>query len=182
MRQRQRTLNATLVVIAVLCALGLGRLSAQQAPTQSPVVNAPGTVPDATPSVPTVPAVTVTEVKSPAAPAHFQEQAIWALLASFLIQYLKKSRWFGFINEQSPQRLKATFGLIVALLTAAGVHLAVSGSLWSDGGATVTVTGLSFNVFKDAAWQWGAQQGWYNAVVKEPREIAVVNNQLGGGQ
>ncbi len=137
----------------------------------SPVVSVPGAVPQVSADVPQQTAVAVKEVNSPAAPSHFGDQAIWALMVSFLIQWLKKSPWFGWITPESAARLKTQFGFLAAFLTAAGIHFAVSGSLLDGGGASITVTGLSVNAFKDVAWQWASQQGWYQLLVKEPKEV-----------
>ena len=145
------------------------RVAAQGLPAaQPPVVQVPGTAP-ATPAppIPSQPAVPVTEVKSPAAPAHYSDQAIWALIVSFLLQYLKRAGWFPWLTEASSARLKAQFGFVAALLTAAGVHFAVSGSVFDDGGASITITGFSLAAVKDVVWQWAAQQAWYKLAVKE---------------
>jgi hypothetical protein len=142
----------------------------QTQPAGSAVVNVPATIPAPNPEQATQKAVAVKEVESPAAPSHATDQAIWALMVSLLIQYLKKAPWFGLLNDDSSQRLKAGVGFAAALLTAAGIHFAVSGSIFEGGGASITVTGLSLNAFKDLAWQWAAQQGWYRAVVKEPKD------------
>jgi hypothetical protein len=158
--------------LVMMAALGLGtRALAQQAPAAqapgSPVVSVPATIPQPNPAQPQQNAVAVKQVESPAAPSHFGDQAIWALMVSFAIQWLKKSPWFGWITPDSSKRLKAQFGFLAAFLTAAGIHFAVSGSILDGGGASITVTGLSVNAFKDVAWQWASQQGWYRLVVKD---------------
>jgi len=140
----------------------------------APVVTVPGTPAAVSPDVPSQPAVSVKEVSSPAAPSHYGDQAIWALMVSFLIQWLKKSPWFGWITPQTSARIQTQFGFIAALVTAAGIHFAISGSLLDGGGASVTVSGLSINAVKDVAWQWAAQQAWYRQLVKEPREVTLV--------
>ena len=138
------------------------------AAAQTPVVQVPGSpAPAPQPPVASQPAVAVTEVKSPAAPAHYTDQALWALMMALLIQYLKKTPWFGWLTPESSARLKAQFGFLVALATAAGIHFAVSGSVLDGGGASITVSGLSLNALKDVAWQWASQQAWYQAVVKD---------------
>jgi hypothetical protein len=165
--------------IAVLaCWFWMPPLSAQTQP--GPIVSTPGSAPVAAPSVPSQTAVAVTEVKSPAAPAHYADQALWALMVSFLIEYLKKTKWFGWITPQSTARLKAQFGFIAALLTAAGIHFAVSGNLFGDG-ATVTISGISANAVKDVLWQWAAQQGWYKLLVKDRETVIVTAAPVGGG-
>lgn len=155
--------------------VGPGTPAAAQPDAGTPIVNAPGVAATTRPGegVPSQPAVAVTEVTSPAAPAHYGDQALWALMVSFLIQWLKRSKWFGWITEDSASRLKTQFGFMAAVLTAAGIHFAVSGSFLDDGGASLTVSGLSINALKDVLWQWASQQAWYRVVVKEPREVTI---------
>lgn len=169
-------------LLMLLLALGLtGSLYARQltpapqvTPAQGPIVTVPGSTPVArNPEIASQPAVAVTEVKSPAAPEHFSDQALWALMVSFLLQWLKKQPWFGWITPATSARIKTQFGFVAALLTAAGIHFAVSGSILDGGGASITVTGLSINAFKDIAWQWTSQQAWYRMVVKEPKEVVL---------
>lgn len=161
-------------LVLILGGFALAQQGPQAQPSGSPVVSVPATIPQPNPDQPTQNAVAVKEVESPAAPAHAQDQALWALMVSLLIQYLKKAPWFTLLSDASSSRLKSAVGFAAALLTAAGIHLAVSGSVFDGGGASITVTGLSLNAFKDVAWQWASQQGWYRAVVKEPKEIALV--------
>jgi len=97
-------------------------------------------------------------------------------MVSMLIQWLKKSPWFGWITPATSARIQTQFGFIAAFLTAAGIHFAVSGSILDGGGASITVTGLSINAFKDIAWQWASQQGWYQLVVKDPKEVTLVRS------
>lgn len=176
--------QAQLVAVAMVLLVGVG-LSAQQPPTPQtppPVVTVPGTAPAADPTkVPTQEAVAVKEVESPAAPSHATDQAIWALMVSLTIQYLKKAPWFGLLSDASTSRVKSAVGFTAAILTAAGIHFAVSGNIFDGGGASITITGISMNAFKDVAWQWASQQGWYRAVVKEPKEIAIVTAPVADG-
>jgi hypothetical protein len=139
---------------------------AQETKSQPPVVTVPGTTPAVSPSVPSQPAVAVTEVKSPAAPAHYTDQAIWALMVSLLLQYLKKTNWFTPFSNASSARIKSFIGFAAAFVTAAGIHFAVSGNIL-DGGASITISGVSVNALKDVLWQWASQQAWYRTVVKE---------------
>lgn len=174
----KRTAFAACLLIGVLFYCGPHLVAKQVQP--GPVVNTPGTVPAAKPGadVPSQPAVAVTEVKSPAAPAHYTDQALWALMVSFLIQFLKKSPWFQWITPASSRRLKTQFGFLAAFMTAAGIHFAVSGSVLDDGGLSLSVSGLTLNAMKDVLWQWAAQQGWYRAIVKEPTIGTLINGTL----
>jgi hypothetical protein len=54
----------------------------------------------------------------------------------------------------------------VALATAAGIHIAVSGSVLDGSGLSFSITGLTVDAIKDVGFQWVAQQGWYDALVK----------------
>jgi hypothetical protein len=179
-RNVSRLVIAVLVTIAACISVGVFAQSSQPSTTTggAPVVTVPGTPPAVSPDIPSQPAVAVKEVTSPAAPSHYGDQAIWALMVSLLIQWLKKTPWFGWITPQSSARLQTQFGFLAAFMTAAGIHFAVSGSVLDGGGASITVTGLSVNAFKDIAWQWASQQGWYQLVVKEPKDVAIVPSQL----
>jgi hypothetical protein len=151
-------------------------VAAQQSPqpSGSPVISVPWSPSVTNPALPSQTAVSVKQVESPAAPANYSDQAIWALMGSLVIQWLKRSAWFGWITEESTKRLKTQFGFLVAIATTAGIHFAVTGNPLSGGGAAVTITGLSFNALKDVAWQWSAQQAWYRSVVKEaPATVTV---------
>ena len=154
--------------VAVVAWMSLSGASAQQ-PDQAtvPVVSVPGSVQTVSPGQASQPAVTVTTVPSPASPQHAPEQIMWALAASYILRYLTNKNWFTFLSSASTKRLKAVWGFSAAFLTAAGVHIAVNGSLFGDGGAGVTISGLSFNVIKDVIFQWASQQGWYDLVVKQ---------------
>ena len=170
-------MKRTVLIVALLCVgLSVSLFGQQPPPTSgtSPVVTVPGTPPNVSPEIPSQPAVSVKEVTSPAAPSHYSDQAIWALMVSLLIQWLKKSPWFGWITPATSARIQTQFGFLAAFLTAAGIHFAVSGSILDGGGASLTVTGLSINAFKDVAWQWASQQGWYQLVVKDPKEVTLV--------
>jgi len=172
-----------IILVAAVLVLPLLSVSAvTQLPPKdqaTPIVTAAGSPPGpVAPSVPTQQAVAVKEVESPAAPSHATDQAIWALMVSLTMQYLKKAPWFGLLKDSNSSRFKAGVGFAAAVLTAAGIHFAVSGNIFEGGGASITVTGISFNALKDVAWQWASQQGWYRAVVKEPKEITLVASTL----
>jgi len=170
-----------IIALALVLALGASAFAQlqpnapQTQPSGSPVVSVPATIPSPNPSQPTQNAVAVKDVESPAIPSNAAAQAMWALAMSLLMQYLKKAPWFKLFSDQTSSRVKSFIGFAAALLTAAGIHLSVSGSIFDGGGASITVTGMSLNAFRDLAWQWAAQQGWYLAFVKRPREGALVS-------
>lgn len=164
------TAPRSVFVLFAFCLLFAVRLLAQQpppAPNGPPIVDVPGTVPtpvtDARPSQPAVP---TKEVPSPAAPSNAQEAVGWALGSAYIIEYLKKKKWFTFLNEESSERAKTIFGFVVAALTAAGIQFAVSGSFLDAGGASVTITGITFTGIKDVLFQWIAQEGWYRGLIQ----------------
>lgn len=141
-------------------------LMGQQPPAQnpaSPVTTVPGTVPEVAPGAPSQSAVAVTTVPSPASPQHVPEQIEWALACAYALQMAKKT---GLIKPDVDAKVKAMIGGVVAVATAAGIHIGVSGSFFHGDGA-LTVTGLSFNAFKDIGFQWVAQQAWYDGLVKK---------------
>lgn len=158
------------VVVLALCMLALGLpLLAQQQPTAGPpVVEVPGTVPTpVTNDRPSQPAVPTKEVPSPAAPSNAQEAVGWALGTAYVIEYLKRKKWFTFLTEESSARAKTVFGFLAAALTAAGIQFAVSGSLVDAGGASVTITGITLTGVKDVVFQWIAQEGWYRGLIQK---------------
>lgn len=134
-----------------------------------PVIAVPGTAPTVNPERPSQSAVSVKEVESPAAPSHYGDQMIWAIMVSWVIEYLKKKAWFPWITQSDSARLKAQFGFVTALMTAAGIHFAVTGSVLDGSGAAITISGLSLDAFLDVGWQWAAQQSAYNLLVKEKK-------------
>jgi hypothetical protein len=133
---------------------------------QVPIQQLPGTAPAAPASGPTQSAVPVKEVPSPAAPSHALDQALWALAVSYVLKKLMQWKWFTWLGMADSSQVKAAWGFAAAVLTAAGIHFVVTGSVL-DGGLNITVTGVSLDAIKDIGWQWVSQQAWYDAVVKE---------------
>lgn len=149
----------------VFCLASIPIIGQQPEP---PIVTVPGTVPTPqTADRPSQAAVPVKEVPSPAAPSNMPESIGWALGAAYVLEYLKKTGWFTFLTDASTGRAKAVFGFVTAFLTAAGIQFAVSGSILDAGGASVTFTGITLIGIKDVLFQWVAQQGWYDLVVKK---------------
>lgn len=167
-----------LLAAAVLSVLTVGIWAQQPAggggDAQGPTVTVPGQPPAVNPDRPATVAVQTQEVPSPAAPPHYVDQTIWALLVAQGYEYLKKCGWFNWITPSMAGRVKARIGFATAVLTAAGVHLAVNGSVFDGGTATLTWAGASWSVFKDIAFQWGAQQALYTNLVKETPAATVV--------
>lgn len=161
--------------VALLLMVAAGPiLHGQDVPSQQvPVTSVPGTVQPPAAGAPSQPAVAVTTVPSPASPQNPTDQVMWALAMSYLLRYVTKKRWIGFLTPEATQSIKAFTGFIVAAGTAAGIHFAVNGSPLDGHGASITISGLSFDVFKDVGFQWVSQQGWYDFVVKETSTTGV---------
>lgn len=155
-----------LVAFAYFGPPARGQAGADQPGSQTtPVTTVPGTVPTVAPNVASQKAVAVTTVPSPASPTHVPEQIEWGLAASFLMRFVMRKGWLAFITPAATERMKVVCGFVVAAITAAGIHFAVSGN-FMDGGASITISGLSFDAFKDIGFQWISQQAWYEALVK----------------
>lgn len=120
-------------------------------------------VPAATPvaTVATVPA------PSPAVPNHLTDQMVWALIASYGLQFLKNCKWFTPLTPESKKGVQAAWGAALAFLTTAGVHFTIEGSFFSEGGIQIGATGISAYVLKEGLWQWASQQGWYDLIVSK---------------
>ncbi len=138
----------------------------QEAQPPSTVTSVPGTIQPPAPGAPTQPAVAVTTVPSPASPQNPTDQLMWAAAASYLLRYICKKRWLPFFTPESEARAKAQVAFVVALITAAGIHIVVNGSPFDGAGATLTVSGLTFDAVKDVGFQWLSQQGIYDIIVK----------------
>ncbi len=154
-----------LLVAFVVFAYGAPLLRGQTVPQNpsSPITSVPGSVPVTAPGEKTQAAVAVTTVPSPASPNHVPEQVIWSLAMAYALQWVKNKGWLG---ANTTAQMKTMIGAAVAIATAAGIHIGVSGSL-IDGNGALTVTGLSFNAFKDIGFQWVSQQAWYDGLVKK---------------
>ncbi len=166
------TRQRAMVMVGIVCALLMVHpMQAQQPaeqPTQVPTTEVPGTIPQPKPGGPSQTVVPVTNVSSPAAPANPMDQVMWALAMSYVLQFVKKSKWFSFITPLSSARVQAFWGFIVAAATAGGIHFVVNGSFFSHDGIAYSLSGLSFDGIKDIGFQWASQQGWYDLVVKKP--------------
>ncbi len=142
-------------------------MQGEQPATPTPVVPVPGTIQPAPAGSPSQPAVVTTTVSSPAAPQNPLDQVMWALAMSLLLRYVTNKRWLAFLTPEASGRIKAVSGFLVAASTAAGIHLAVNGSFFSSGGVAFSLTGISFDAFKDIGFQWVSQQAWYDGLVKK---------------
>lgn len=161
---------------ALICGVLTIPIWAQQPEGTVPTAQVSGALP--VPAVdtdrPSQPAVPTKEVPSPAAPSNMPESVAWGLGAAYVVEYLKKSGWFTFLSDSSTQRAKVVFGFLAAFITAAGIQFAVSGSVLDAGGASVTITGITFTGIKDVLFQWIAQQGWYDLVVHKRADSQAV--------
>lgn len=168
----RKIIPAAIVAVVLLYSLPLLGQTAATTPAtaQSPsatVTSVPGQIVQPAPGTPTQSAIAVTTVPSPAAPQNPLAQVMWAGAMSYVLRYLTKKKWFPVLTPESESRFKAQVGFVVALGTAAGIHLAVNGSFFSHDGMSLSVAGLSFDVVKDVGFQWLSQQAWYDIVVKK---------------
>lgn len=160
------------VILVMFAMVYAGPLLRSQTPapaTSQAVTTVPGTIQPPAEGAPGQKVVAVTTVPSPAAPQNPVDQIVWAAAASYLIQMIKKWQWFTGITEASASRTKAIFSFCVAVCTAAGIHLVVNGNPLDAAGATLTISGLSFDAFKDIGFQWLSQQVWYDGLVKKAK-------------
>jgi hypothetical protein len=161
----------TLMILAVLIAgyayVGRPALAQDQTPTTTstgaPLVQVPGTPPPVVTK--STSAIVTTSIPSPASPTHVPEQVMWALAMSYVMEWLKKQTWFP-LSAETPAKLQALAGFLLATATAAGIHIAVQGSVLDGAGLSFSVTGLTMDAIKDVGFQWVSQQGWYDALVK----------------
>ncbi len=103
-------------------------------------------------------------IPSQSVPSHAPDQIIWALVASYLFQWVKGQSWFALVSHESSRRVQAFMGAGMAALTAAGIHFAVAGSVLDGAGASITITGITLDGLKDFVFQWASQQAWYDAL------------------
>ncbi len=158
---------AVTLFVAALAIAAVPAAAWQEPAPQVPITQVPGTPPTVAPGQPSQPAVTVTTVQSPAAPAHPADSVAWGLAAALFLQWVKKKRWLAFFTPEVTSRLQSLCGFAAAFATAAGIHFAVTGSVLDNGGAALTISGISWDAIKDVGFQWVSQQGWYLAVVKD---------------
>jgi len=157
-----------LIAVLMYIAWNAGFLVRAQEPVPVPdvAVTPPSEV------IPDQPALPTTEVPSPAAPDHSGDQVMWALIASYFMNHLKRTAWFPLLSEKTTSQVKAFWGFGLAVLTSFGINVAINGSVFDDTGMALTITGISWKVFKDVAWQWAAQQGFYDMVVRRGRSLS----------
>lgn len=168
------------IAFALCILFVLTSVYAQQVPpptVATPQVAAPATpasqVPATQPGevIANQPAVPTTEVPSPAAPNHSTEQAQWALGVVMLLEYLKKSKYVTFIQKETSSATLAVIGFITAVATALTINISISGNFWDPSGADITFAHVSWVAFKDVAWQWIVQQGWYVGLIKRAKDV-----------
>lgn len=163
---RKRLTLAALGAVLVLYTVPLFGQTQPLTPTGASAT-VPGTIALPAPGTATTQAIPVTTVPSPAAPTNPIDQLIWAGVASYLLRYFTQKKWFPVLTPESSSRLKTQIGFVVALATAAGVHMAVNGSFFSSEGVGVTLTGFSAHAVKDVGFQWLSQQAWWDVIVKK---------------
>lgn len=86
---------------------------------------------------------------------------VWAYLASRWWQWLKQHPRVTFISNDLSARAQTAWSVLLALATAAGLHVTFDSTA-----GVLTVTGLTWLALKEAVRQWACQQIVYHAVVK----------------
>src|SRR5215468_9891679 len=66
----------------------------------------------------------------------FGHQTGFAFVTVYLINILKDSKWFPWLNTEA-DKINRMVSVVVALLTAAGVKIAMDGNIWSGGVLTI---------------------------------------------
>lgn len=109
--------------------------------------------------------VPVTAVPTPQ--NHIPETVGWGLVVSYLYQWAKNSKRIPLFDHEWTRATQARVGAIIAVLSAVGIHFSITGDFLDSAGpgATLTITGLTFNSVKDVALAWASQQAWYDLVV-----------------
>lgn len=92
-------------------------------------------------------------------------QVVWALFMSFLLQWLKKSRWFPFLHEWSATWWKVLVSALTAAMSAAGISAQfdpVIGQLVVTG---LTLTGIGHALLAFGV-SWLSQHALYEGVAR----------------
>lgn len=171
MKERVFVLFAAFVAVLALVLAPMALVRAQPPEPATVTITTPATTAEAPVTKPSEVksdqgAVPTVDVPSGAEPTNAPAQFMWAGVAAFFLEWLKKTKLFPWLTEETSSRLKAVWGFLVAVATAVGISVAVQGSVLDPHGATITLSGISANAFKNIAWQWTAQQGWYRVAVK----------------
>lgn len=94
------------------------------------------------------------------------------IIVAYLIEYLKKSNKFHFLNEEHSARYKSIIGFIAALLTTVGIHYTFDYDISSGGIVTLLIPGVGeiFHSLWDFAKQWAFQQASYDGFVRKAKQ------------
>lgn len=98
------------------------------------------------------------------------DQAGYALFFSFLIQWMKNTKWFPVISADTA-KLNRVLAVVASGITAFGIHHTFDASA-----GTLTITGLTLAGIYHGGWQWlrsyMVQEITYQKLVKEPAPAA----------
>src|SRR5262245_20842869 len=91
------------------------------------------------------------------------------IIIAYLLQGLKQSAWFPFLNEHNTKRYKVALGGVAAFLATIGIHYAFDYNATGNGVVTIVLpTGAEFgHAIVDFAKQWAFQQGAYDSMVNK---------------
>lgn len=94
---------------------------------------------------------------------------IWGLFGAMGLEYIKRKPWLNsLISEQTAFRIQRAWGVLVAGVSALGIHFA-----FDEVTGTLTITGLAAGAIWDYAkdWlkQWAFQEAAYRGLVRNYR-------------
>ena len=111
-------------------------------------------------------------------PQVLQAQALYAGLASLILEKVKESKLIPAVNFDT-DTLNKWIAILMAGVTAAGISVKYSYS--TDGLFTLQIANLTFwgifDSLKNWAWQYGMQQLIYKNVIKKPKTIVDIVGQ-----
>lgn len=95
------------------------------------------------------------------------------IIVAYLLQGLKHSSWFPFLDDANTRRYKVVFGGIAAFAATIGIHYAFDYNATGNGVLTIVLpTWTEFgHAITDFAKQWAFQQGAYDSMVNRQMTV-----------
>jgi hypothetical protein len=91
----------------------------------------------------------------------FSTQLALAAVSSMILQWVKNSAWFPWINRNT-EKLNRVAAIVISGIGAIGIHMQYDGAAGS-----LTLTGLTAQSVLSNGWTWftqfAFQHGWYKA-------------------
>lgn len=90
------------------------------------------------------------------------------IIVAYLLQFLKNSDKFRFLNTQDSSKWKAFIGFIAAFLTTVGIHYTFDYNVNEGGQLLINIPSLSdmLQGMWDMSKQWAFQQASYDGFVR----------------